>query len=105
MVIDGHSLLAGVSRSVEFNEYWLDTANGNVPDWAEVHDTHFAYIETYSDTGALAFQEYYNLDNDPGQTTNLLKDTSRTNDPAPSLVTSLHNQVTTYRTCAGATCP
>jgi arylsulfatase A-like enzyme len=105
VVIDGHSLLAGVSRSVEFNEYWLDTANGNVPDWAEVHDTHFAYIETYSDTGALAFQEYYNLDNDPGQTTNLLKDTNKTNDPAPSLITSLHNQVTTYRTCVGATCP
>ena len=105
VVIDGHSLLARVTRAVELNEYWLDTANGNVPDWAEVHDTHFAYIETYSSTGALAFQEYYNLDNDRGQLTNLLKDTSKTNDPPASLITSLHNQVTAYRRCAGATCP
>jgi arylsulfatase A-like enzyme len=105
VVIDGHSLLARVDRPIEFNEYWLDTANGNVPDWAEVHDTHKAYIETYSSTGALAFQEYYNLDNDPGQTTNLLKDASKTNDPPASVITGLHNQVTAYRTCAGATCP
>ena len=106
VILDGHSLLSPVNRSVEFNEYWYDTANGNVPTWAELHDTHFAYIETYnSDTGALAFQEYYNLDNDPAEATNLLKDASKTNDPAKSLVTSLHNQVTTYRTCAGSTCP
>ena len=105
VVIDGHSLLDPVERSVQLNEYWLDTANGNVPTWAEVHDTHMAYIETYSDTGALAFREYYDLDDDPGQTTNLLKDASRTNDPPASLLASLHDQVTAYRTCAGATCP
>jgi arylsulfatase A-like enzyme len=105
VVLDGRSLLPGVTRSVEFNEYWLDTANGNVPTWAEVHDAHFAYIETYSDTGALAFREYYNLDTDPGQLTNLLKDAVTSNDPPSSLITSLHNQVTAYRTCAGATCP
>jgi arylsulfatase A-like enzyme len=106
VVIDGHSMLSPVNRSVEFNEYWYDTANGNVPTYAEVHNAHFAYIETYnSDTGALAFQEYYNLDNDADEATNLLKDASTANDPAKSLITSLHNQVTAYRTCAGSTCP
>lgn len=105
VVIDGRSLLAETGRAVEFNEYWLDTANGNVPTWAGVHDTHFAYIETYSDTGALAFQEYYDLDVDPGQNTNLLKDASRTNDPPAARIAGLRDQVTAYRTCAGSTCP
>ena len=49
-------------------------ANGKVPTWAEIHTTHWAYIETYNNTtGALAFQEYYDLDCRPG----------RADEPAP----------------------
>jgi arylsulfatase A-like enzyme len=102
--IDGHPLLAPLTRPYEFNEYWLDTVNGNVPDWAQIHNTHFAYIETYSDTGALSFQEYYNLDTDPGENTNLLKDTNKA-DPPTSLITTLKAELATARTCAGSTCP
>ena len=102
--IDGHSLLAPLTRPYEFNEYWLDTVNGNVPDWAQIHNTHFAYIETYSDTGALSFQEYYNLDTDPGENTNLLKDTNKA-DPPTSLITTLKAELATARTCAGSSCP
>ena len=102
--IDGHSLLAPLTRPYEFNEYWLDTVNGNVPDWAQIHNTHFAYIETYSDTGALSFQEYYNLDTDPGENTNLLKDTNKA-DPPTSLITTLKTELATARTCAGSSCP
>lgn len=103
--IDGHSLLTPLTRAYQFNEYWLDTANGNVPDWAQVHDTHYAYIETYSATGARNFQEYYNLDTDPGENLNLLKDKSTANDPPASLITTLAARVAAARTCAGSTCP
>ena len=39
-------------RPYEFNEYWYDVADAKVPDWAQLHNTHFAYIETYKPTPA-----------------------------------------------------
>ena len=105
-VIDGHSLLQRVTRPYQLNEYWYDyPANGRVPTWAQIHDTHFAYVETYSATGALAFREYYNLDADPGENLNLLGDASTGNDPPASLLSSLASKLAVARTCAGATCP
>ena len=98
-------MLAPLTRPCEFNEYWLDTVNGSVPDWAQIHDTHYAYIETYSSTGARSFQEYYNLDTDPGENLNLLKDKNTANDPPASLISTLAARLATARTCAGSTCP
>jgi arylsulfatase A-like enzyme len=102
--IDGRSMLTPLNRTYQLNEYWLDTANGNVPDWAQIHDTHYAYIQTYSSTGAIAFQEYYNLDADPGENLNLLKD-SNASDPPAALLTTLRSRLAAARTCAGTTCP
>ncbi len=105
VVIDGHSLLAHVARPYELNEYWYDyPANGKVPDWAQIHDMHFAYIETYSSTGAVAFKEYYDLDADPGENRNLLRDADADNPSAARLAT-VAAQLAVARTCAGATCP
>jgi arylsulfatase A-like enzyme len=105
VILDGRSLLGPVTRRYELNEYWYDyPANGKVPDWAQLHDTHFAYIETYTSTGALAFQEYYNLDTDPGENHNLLKD-GDPDDPPPALIASLSAQLAVARTCAGTSCP
>ena len=106
-VLDGHSLLEPVARPYELNEYWYDPgANGKVPTWAEIHTTHWAYIETYNNTtGALAFQEYYDLDADPGELTNLLHDKTTADDPPTSLVTTLSAELAAARTCKGAACP
>jgi arylsulfatase A-like enzyme len=103
VVIDGHSLLHPVTRPYELNEYWYDyPANGKVPDWAQIHNTHFAYIETYSSTGALAFQEYYNLDTDPGENRNLLKVDGGV---PPSVLATVKAELALARTCAGVSCP
>jgi arylsulfatase A-like enzyme len=103
VVIDGHSLLHPVTRPYELNEYWYDyPANGKVPDWAQIHNTHFAYIETYSSTGALAFQEYYNLDTDPGENRNLLK---VDDGMPPSVLATVKAELALARTCAGVSCP
>jgi hypothetical protein len=103
--MDGHSLLTRLTRAYQINEYWYDfPANGKVPDWAQIHDTHYAYIETYSSTGARIFQEYYNLDADPGENLNLLKDKSTANDPPASLIATLSTRLATARTYAGSTC-
>ena len=106
-VMDGHSLLDTVVRPYELNEYWYDpNSNGKVPVWAEIHDTRFAYIETYDNTtGALAFQEYYDLTTDPGELTNVLKDKTTANDPPSELIATLSAELAAARTCAGATCP
>ena len=95
-----------MTRPYQLNEYWYDSpANGKVPDWAQIHDTHFAYVETYSSTGAVAFREYYNLDTDPGESTNLLGNASTADDPPASLIASLAAKLAVARTCAGASCP
>jgi arylsulfatase A-like enzyme len=106
VTLDGHSLLTPWARAFELNEYWYDyPANGKIPTWAEVHDTHYAYIETYDASGARVFREYYNLDADPGELTNLLGDKSTANDPPAALLTTLAARVAAARTCVGASCP
>jgi N-acetylglucosamine-6-sulfatase len=105
-VLDGHSLLTPRARPYELNEYWYDyPANGKVPTWAEIHDTHYAYIETYDGSGARVFREYYDLDTDPGELTNLLGDKSTANDPSAALLASLAARLAAARTCSGAGCP
>ena len=105
VTLDGHSLLGSVRRTVQLNEYWLDLANNQIPTWAELHDGHFAYVETYDTTGARVFQEYYDLDADPGQLTNLLRNGTTADDPPAATITALATRLRAARTCAGATCP
>ena len=50
----------------------------------------------------MQFQEYYDLDADPYQLTNLLNDGDATNDPD---VQPLHDRLAVARTCSGLTCP
>lgn len=107
VVLDGHSLLSPKARPYELNEYWYDyPANGKVPTWAETHDTHAAYIETYDPTtGQRDFREYYDLDADPGELTNLLGDASTADDPPAAVLAALAARLAAARTCAGSSCP
>jgi hypothetical protein len=62
------------------------------------------YIQTYNTSGAVIAGEYYNLTADPAENTNLLGDASTSNDPPPSTITSLEQQLTAFATCSGSLC-
>lgn len=106
-VQDGVSLLGPTSRSRIYAEYFNDPANSTaLPPWATLRGPDWQYIETYDiTTGALWFQEYYDLAKDPWMLTNLLHDGTTADDPPAALIQQLHAQLQAARTCAGATCP
>jgi arylsulfatase A-like enzyme len=102
--LDGESLLGPSSRTSSFAEYYLDSANGNIPTWKMVRTNTVKYIQTYNASGAVIFREYYNLAADPAENTNLLGDGTTANDPPAAQVTTLRNLLNAYATCAGTGC-
>ena len=62
------------------------------------------YIQTYDTAGAVTFQEYYNLVNDPVENVNLLRDGNSANDLPASTVTALRNRLNAFSTRSGAAC-
>ena len=62
------------------------------------------YVQTYNTSGAVISREYYNLTADPAENTNLLGDSSTTNDPSAATINSLTNQLNAFAACAGAAC-
>lgn len=99
--LDGRSLLAPQARDRLLLEYWR-SPDGGPPGWASVRTTTYQYIEWYSDeSGALAFQEYYDLIADPWQLQNLLADADPANDPDVAALSAL---LATDRVCAGRAC-
>lgn len=96
--LDGRSLLAPQARVRLLLEYWR-SPDGGPPGWASVRTTTYQYIEWYSDgTGALAFQEYYDLIADPWQLQNLLADADPANDPDVAALSAL---LAADRVCTG----
>ena len=65
-----------------YGEYYVDAANPNIPSWRMVRTATTKYVQTYNATGAVIAREYYDLTNDPAENTNLLGDSSTTNDPS-----------------------
>ncbi|MBI5090129.1 MAG: hypothetical protein HZB15_15045, partial [Actinobacteria bacterium] len=55
--------------------------------------------------GNVAFREYYRLQTDPGELTNVLRDSTTANDPPAAELTQLAQQLAAARTCVGAQCP
>ena len=102
--LDGESLLGPSSRTTMFSEYYLDSANGNVPTWKMVRTNTAKYIQTYNSTGTVIFREYYDLVADPSENANLLGDGNSSNDPSTAQITSLTNRLNSLATCAGAPC-
>ncbi|MEV4510017.1 sulfatase-like hydrolase/transferase [Dactylosporangium sp. NPDC049525] len=102
--VDGHNLLEPGDRTALLTEYWRDPANGaGIPPWASTYvPGRYRYTEIYDDAGAVTDREYYDLDRDPWQLTNLLGDAAAGNDPpTAALAAALARQ----RTCAGHGCP
>lgn len=102
--VDGRNLLDSGDRQALLTEYWRDPANGaGIPSWASTYvPGRYRYTEIYGDAGNVTDREYYDLDRDPWQLTNLLRDGSTGNDPpGAALAAALARQ----RTCAGHGCP
>ena len=69
--MDGRSLLEPRGRSRLLIEHWHRPGGQEVPDWAATVTAADQYVEHYRGGGVI-FREYYNLERDPWQLTNLL---------------------------------
>jgi arylsulfatase A-like enzyme len=100
--IDGHDLLGPYTRTRMHLEYWVSSDAPRVPTWRGTWTNNYEYVQWYSPNGTISFREYYNLQNDPYQLTNLLHDGIPGNDPKTA---PLQAQVNADQACAGASCP
>lgn len=100
-VLDGRSLLDPGGRSRLLLEYWADPAS-TVPTWASVLTPDRQYVEYYGARGrTVAFREYYDLETDPLQLRNLLRDPDRGNDPSSWRLRRLAATLAADRRCLG----
>ena len=87
-----------------YSEYYVDTANPKIPSWRMVRTRTAKYVQTYNTAGGVIAREYYNLSADPAENTNLLGDSSTSNDPPAATITALTSQLNAFSTCTGAAC-
>ena len=102
--LDGESLLTATRRTTAYAEYFKDSANGSVPTWRMIRTATVKYIQTYDDSGAVSFREYYNLTADPREDTNLLSDGNAVNDPPATELATLTARLNALATCGGSGC-
>jgi arylsulfatase A-like enzyme len=100
--MDGRSLLRTWNRRL-FTEMFHPGRGGKFPGWASVRTKRMQYVEYYDrDRSHVIFREYYRLDRDPWQLTNVLRDGNPANNPDTA---RLHRLLRIYRACAGSACP
>lgn len=109
--IDGRSLLdKSWQRDRILTEWWrLGDEPGIVPQWASIVTRDYQYVEYYQGDGVTPLRwpdqtqvrEYYNLNSDPYQLTNLLHDGNAGNDPPTA---ALSAQLARDRLCSGQSC-
>jgi hypothetical protein len=107
--MDGKSLLSGSARDRVLLEFWGAPARAAplalTSPWASTRTPSFQYVEYYEPgnwTSAPTFREYYDLDSDPWQLSNLLADGSAS---ARIDVERLSAELATDRACGSAGCP
>ena len=74
----------------------------NVPDWAAVRTKRAQYIEYYGLHRRVTFREFYDLDSDRWQLSNLLRVGGKADAGRASRLRAMLSQV---RSCAGSRCP
>lgn len=100
--IDGDSFLDGEGHSELILEYWEEPGHG-FPSWAALRTEDWIYVEYLNkERDAVFAREYYDLQSDPFQLTNLLQDGKDDNDPD---VDQLHQRLVEEMTCKGSSCP
>ena len=101
--MDGRSLLSGPNRTRLLLEYFVEFG---VPTWASTVTDEMQYVEYYRNNGTtITFKEFYRLENDPYQLSNVLKDGKGSNDPSNGEKSAMHQQLAEDRECRGANCP
>lgn len=101
---DGRSLFGPLERTRILTEQWGNWHVGR-PTWGSIRTHDYQYIEYYYPDGRLRFREFYDLQSDPWQTSNLLGDGDESNDPSQFVITQIETQLERDRACAGLTCP
>jgi arylsulfatase A-like enzyme len=109
--VDGQSLIGPTTPRQRIHNEFYDHGPGDV-DWASTRvPGDYFYIETYGDDGeTIDFLEYYDLDADPYETTNLygpdgIPDTGDDLGTPEHAVVDLHDQLRRDRLCEGTDCP
>jgi arylsulfatase A-like enzyme len=100
--LEGESLLQPSNRSVIYSEYFKDSANGPMPEWASLYFGDSQFIVTYKADGTVSFREYYDHLTDPLQNENVQKDANPNNNLTPTRLNELNAQVNRLRTASGA---
>jgi arylsulfatase A-like enzyme len=104
--MDGRSLLnQSYSRSQLLLDFYADGPGGRKRDWASIRTPNSQYVEYYSRNPGetdVNFREYYNLNSDPYELTNLLNDGNPGNDPPTG---TLSSEIRQDLSCAGSNCP
>jgi arylsulfatase A-like enzyme len=98
--MDGSSLLHAETRTRLLLEYWK--SYGTVPTWASTWTPHYQYVEYDGAGGGVVFREYYALDRDPYEVSNLV---SRGGADASVDLASLSKQLAADRQCRGTSGP
>ena len=100
--LDGRSLLDTWDRDHVYIEYFPDKTVTSIGPWASVRTRTAQYSEYYSADGVTTdFREYYDLERDPHQLSNLLGDEDPGNDPSPAELQPLMVQLANNRSCQG----
>lgn len=100
--MDGMSLLTPRLRRELLLEHWEQNV---IPTWYSIIAEDFQYIEYYDKDGVFKFKEYYDLEADPFQLTNLLRDGKVRTGPNRKQVKILHDRLREYRRCRAVNCP
>jgi arylsulfatase A-like enzyme len=102
--VDGRSLLEPFSRTHLFLEFFNTPPTMRIPPWASSRTTAEQYVEYYSgDPQRVVFREYYDLQADPWELRNLLRDGDPSNNPAS--LGLIQAQVDQGRGCYGTVGP
>jgi arylsulfatase A-like enzyme len=96
--VDGRSLLGSDERKRLLIEHWGD-AETTIPDWASLRSAGYQYVEYYRPQGNVFFREFYDLQADPFELTNLVHEASR------AQLDNLHKRLAQDRRCLGRSCP
>lgn len=101
--MDGKSLLQAWTRRHLFTEYYRTGQQYSIRGWASVRTRRIQYIEYYTDDRSdVVFREYYRLERDPWQLTNVLRDGNPDNNPDTA---RLRRLLRSYRACSASACP
>jgi arylsulfatase A-like enzyme len=103
--MDGHSLLGTYSRDHLLVDFYRFSGQHFLRDWAVILTHDYAYLEWFDATpseSSVRFREYYDLNADPYQLSNVLNDGNPANDPDTS---ALDAKLIKDLSCSGSSCP